>query len=492
MRRQTRSHPSPLSPLPDIEQPPAPHEGLGPLLRYWRRQTLHRFHLSEDKAPDEVIDHTLRQGVQMRGTNLWVLVLAIVMASVGLNVNSTAVIIGAMLISPLMGPLMGLGYGVGINDFQLMRESLKNLGVAVLLALLTSTLYFALTPLSAAQSELLARTTPTIWDVLIALLGGLAGIIGLTRREKSNVIPGVAIATALMPPLCTAGYGLANANATFFFGAFYLFAINSVFIAVAAALVTRAFHVQEKTFVDTRVARRVRSYMMTIVVVTVLPSVFLAYQLVQEEVFKSRAARFVSTEFSFPRTHVTQTQIDPKARAIDVTLVGEHVPAERLASVAERLAAAGLSRARLDVHQADSAKLDVTELKTGLLSDLYTKSQQALEGRDQTIAELRSQLQAHTERQQQLAQLPQELRALLPQVQAVWLAPQALHWQAEPQAASAPAAVPSPSNVLLNLGVNRPISTAERTKIEDWLRQRLPGTQIRLVVEVQSDSVKAK
>lgn len=201
-----------------------------------------RFSLTEDRADDQEIDTSLRAGVTMQGTNLWVLMFAIFIASIGLNVNSTAVIIGAMLISPMMGPILGVGYGAGIHDFPLIRRGIKNWGIAAGIALLTSTVYFALTPLGGTTTELLARTTPTIWDVLIALFGGLAGIIGATRRQKTNVIPGVAIATALMPPLCTAGYGLANGRWSFVFGALYLFTINSVFIAASATLVTRAFH----------------------------------------------------------------------------------------------------------------------------------------------------------------------------------------------------------------------------------------------------------
>ena len=178
--------------------------------RFWlnaKTMLAERLSLTDDKADDDVIDSRIRGDVEMRGSNLWILMFAILVASIGLNVNSTAVIIGAMLISPLMGPIMGIGYGTGINDYELIRRSLKNLFIATLIALLTSTLYFLISPLSTAQSELLARTTPTLWDVLIGFFGGLAGIVGATRKEKSNVIPGVAIATALMPPLCTAGFG---------------------------------------------------------------------------------------------------------------------------------------------------------------------------------------------------------------------------------------------------------------------------------------------
>ena len=182
----------------------------------------------KDKDNEALIVESIRNGVEFKGTNLWILIFAIFIASLGLNVNSTAVIIGAMLIYPLMGPIMGIGLGVGINDFELIKKAFRNLLIATIFSVLTSTLYFLLSPLNEARSELLARTTPTIYDVLIAFFGGMAGIVASSTKLKGNVIPGVAIATALMPPLCTAGFGLANGNMHYFFGAFYLFFINSV------------------------------------------------------------------------------------------------------------------------------------------------------------------------------------------------------------------------------------------------------------------------
>ena len=268
--------------------------------RFWlnAREILHaRLSLTEDKAEDSVIDDRIRGNIGMHGSNLWILMFAIFVASVGLNVNSTAVIIGAMLISPLMGPIMGIGYGAGINDFVLIRTAFKNLAIATLIALLTSTLYFLISPLDTAQSELLARTTPTAWDVLIGFFGGLAGIVGATRKEISNVIPGVAIATALMPPLCTAGFGLATGHWSYFFGAFYLYTINFVFIALSAFLVVRAFSVAKKKYVDPDIAKRAQRYIMIIVIATILPSSYLAYQLVGEEVFEIKKI-FVSKKYN--------------------------------------------------------------------------------------------------------------------------------------------------------------------------------------------------
>ena len=198
-----------------------------------------RFNLSHDQEDCQSTIMAIEKGVDFRGINVWTLVFAIFIASIGLNVNSTAVIIGAMLISPLMGPIMGLGLSVGINDFTLLKKSLRNMIIAVVISIVTSTIYFYISPLNDAQSELLSRTTPTIYDVLIALFGGFAGIVAGSSKEKGTVIPGVAIATALMPPLCTAGFGIATGHLYYFVGAAYLFFINAVMISLSTFLFVR-------------------------------------------------------------------------------------------------------------------------------------------------------------------------------------------------------------------------------------------------------------
>lgn len=435
-----------------------------------------RFSLREDKADDAVIDQTLRMDVEMRGTKLWVLIFAIFIASIGLNVNSTAVIIGAMLISPLMGPIMGIGYAVGISDFSLIRTSLKNLGIATLLALLTSTAYFLVSPLTMVQSELLARTTPTIWDVLIALFGGLAGIVAATRREKSNVIPGVAIATALMPPLCTAGFGIATANWQFFLGAFYLFTINCVFIALSSALVTKAYHVPRKQFVNERAAKRVRNYMAVIVMVTILPSLYLAYQLVGEEIFRSRATQFVREQLESRQSHVVATNIDTKARRIEVTLVGDVVPQSTLIEVAGRLQGAGLMHSDLKVFQTAEQRIDVVALKSNLLGDLYKESQVLIQEKDKSIEKLKLEIASMKVHQQRLLAIPAELHALYPQINSVALSESPdwivnIGWKDK-------------NAVLLSVRSSKPLSRRDQGRIEQWLRTRLKSDSVRLVVDV--------
>ena len=255
---------------------------------------------NERENEAETIDN-IRKGINFKGSNLWVLIFAIFIASLGLNVNSTAVIIGAMLISPLMGPIMGIGLGVGINDFELIKTSFRNLAIATIFGILTSTLYFLISPLNEARSELLARTTPTIYDVLIAFFGGLAGIVASSTRLKGNVIPGVAIATALMPPLCTAGFGIASGYLTYFFGAFYLYMIyKSLF---------RKMHEFDSQRVGEGDKDRVDH--------------------IEVKSSETNANRFITNEINFPNTFVVNKHI--LQDSISVTLIGKEVPEDYLA-----------------------------------------------------------------------------------------------------------------------------------------------------------------
>ncbi len=403
----------------DTPNPPSTHT-ISQDLRSIRRKIALRFSLLEDKASNEIIERRIREGVELKGATPWILMFAILVASIGLNVNSTAVIIGAMLISPLMGPIMGIGLGVAVYDFGLIRKSFANLAIASGLSLGVSALYFAITPLSQAQSELLARTSPTLWDVLIALFGGLAGIVGVTREEKSNVIPGVAIATALMPPLCTAGYGLASAQWTYFGGAFYLFSINCVFIAIATVIGIRLVRVPVHTFVDAKVERRLRTWLLVVALATSLPSAYLASKLVKQELFKSRAVAFVRQEFAFNNAYVADTRVDPTTRVIEVSLIGIPLSQATLQQIQGRLAVAGLENSKILVHQAgENDKIDVTALKSTLLSDLYKDSQETLQRKDTELADLKAKMVARDALMSQAEDIAAELRAQLPDVASV-------------------------------------------------------------------------
>ncbi|TDA62377.1 DUF389 domain-containing protein [Sulfuricurvum sp. IAE1] len=434
-----------------------------------------RLSITQDMADDEVIDERIRSEVEMRGATLWILMFAIFVASIGLNVNSTAVIIGAMLISPLMGPIMGIGYGAGINDFSLLRRSFVSLSFATMVGLLTSTLYFLISPLDTAHSELLARTTPTAWDVLIGLFGGLAGIVAITRKEKSNVIPGVAIATALMPPLCTAGFGLSSGNWEFFLGAFYLYTINFVFIALASFIVVRAFNVAEKKYVDPALALKAQRYIAAAVLITLLPSSYLAYRLVGEEVFKARASQFVAQAFNFKTTNVAQVKIDPKNREIKVFLIGEYVPQEKLNEIRAEMGPEGLGKASLNVYQnTNGQNIDLSKLKTGIITDLYHKSQIALQSQSKEIEALKEQLRRHDEQNTLFESVPAELKTLFPKIREAILSK-----------SYDPAAVDenrSSTVLVLNVQAVRQLSAKERRDIEAWLKIRAKHENVLVLI----------
>lgn len=252
-------------------------------------------HRGEEDKQKTLAD--VKNNISFKGANLWILACAILVASVGLNVNSTAVIIGAMLISPLMGPIVGSGFALGIYDFDLLKKSLKNLAVATLVSLLVSALYFWLSPFKQAQSELLARTSPNIYDVLIAFFGGLVGVIAMTRVEKGNPIPGVAIATALMPPLCTAGYGLATGNFKFFLGALFLYTINCVFIVIATFIIVKYLKYPHAIQVDEKHQKQVQYGITALTILILLPSIYFAYALFHEQKFKQLTDDFIQKEF---------------------------------------------------------------------------------------------------------------------------------------------------------------------------------------------------
>lgn len=443
----------------------------------------HRFSLLDDKAEDADIDRGIRAGVELQGATPWILMLAILIASIGLNTNSNAVIIGAMLVSPLMGPIVGLGYGIGIFDFPLIRRSLVNLAIAAGISLLTSTLYFMATPLAEAQSELLARTTPSLWDVLIALAGGLAGIIGQTRREKSNVIPGVAIATALMPPLCTAGYGLANGEWSVFGGAFYLFSINCVFIAFASVIVIDFLRLPHRKFIEPGRERRVKRALLAIVLVTGLPSIYLAVRLVDNEVFGSRARDFVRKEFKEAQVHVLETRVLPGTHDIEVTLIGPRLPGPAIKAIEGRMAAAGLRDARLFVHQAqaEDTKIDIGTLKADILADIVRNNQQSLQEKDKALATLQEELDRERDWKSQANAVALEFEAQYPQCGNTLVG---RAWSADGGAGK-----PIP---FLNADCRRAPARNDIARLTAWLKVRTGSADVKVVISANRGRIVRK
>jgi uncharacterized hydrophobic protein (TIGR00271 family) len=439
-----------------------------------------RFDLTRDMAAPADILADVEEGVTFRGTNAWVLLFAILIASVGLNINSTAAITGAMLISPLMGPIVGIGFGVATMNVKLLWRGLKNLTLAAVISLVASAGYFLLTPLADTGSELLARTTPTVWDVLIALFGGAAGAIGFTRRERGNVVPGVAIATALLPPLCTAGYGLATSNWKFVLGAFYLFSINCVFIILATFLVARILPLPSFEFADAVRARRVRGFIWVVALLTAIPSVWLASRIVQRTVFEHNAEQFLETELRQPGRYVVTRRIEPDPHRINVLLAGEPLSAAQLRTVRARLKSYRLPddtqlTIRQGLAQLDSA--DVRNLRTNLLADLHDRNAQALADYDARLTQLQQTLTAADAPAAPglpaAPQLLREVQAEHPSVRQLGLS-RLLRPAADSLRAD--------TTVVVALRVANPLPEAEQQRLREWLRVRV-GRPVQVLVE---------
>lgn len=329
------------------------------------------FDMRKEKEDESIIIDALKSDVEFRGTKMWILICAILIASLGLNMNSTAVIIGAMLISPLMGPIIGIGLGLGITDFKLIGRSVKNLGMAVAISVITSTLYFVISPISVAQSEILARTQPTTYDVLIALFGGFAGIIAGTSKSKGQVIPGVAIATALMPPLCSAGYGLATWQIDFFLGAFYLFIINAVFIGLSTFITVRALKYNKVTYVDKKRGKRLNNLVFLIVICTIIPSIILAYQFVQSTYQEVQENKFIQEEMVFDNSFVLSYDSEKTDSVINfnVSIIGEEIPQAEIERLQALLPSYGLKKSRLLIKQG-SDKKNMENIRHAILKDV--------------------------------------------------------------------------------------------------------------------------
>ncbi|MDX9791568.1 MAG: DUF389 domain-containing protein [Candidatus Kapabacteria bacterium] len=338
----------------------------------------------EDK---EKVLENITSNISFRGSNLWILACAIIIASVGLNVNSTAVIIGAMLISPLMGPIVGAGFALGTYNFQLLRKSFKNLLIATGVSLVVSAIYFYLSPFKDVQSELLARTAPNIYDVLIAFFGGLVGVIAITRVEKGNPIPGVAIATALMPPLCTAGYGLATFNFSYFFGAFYLYTINCFFICIATFLIIKYLKYPASSQVNPLKEKRIRYAITALIIIMNVPSFYLAFNLFEEKKFIKTVDYFINSEFNERGYTVIYKKMNYNSnpKKVDIAILNKKLNDKEIAMYNKLLNEQGIKNTELTFRQDDA------DLKTEILNELG-KQDVSITEKDITINNLRQEL----------------------------------------------------------------------------------------------------
>lgn len=441
------------------------------------------FNLSADQADYDEINERIESGIILRGTNMCILILAIFIASVGLNMNSTAVIIGAMLVSPLMGSIMGIGFSIANYDMNLLKRSATILLFEVIVALAASTVYFSLTPITTAGSELLARTSPAIWDVIIAICGGLAGMIGTTRKEKSNILPGVAIATALMPPLCTAGYGLAMGNLRYFAGAMYLFSINGIFIAISTMLITVFLRLPSKNKANEETKKQMRKRVVIVAVVAIVPSLFLAADMVRASVFDSNVENYVNQEFQFENTQVVKYSVDENKKELKVAVIGTSLSADTIA---------GLERNMKNYH-IDSLALKVqqTEVKAGITTDelenyVRTETSQLTAENEEEYQALQSQLISaktdlarYQEKEIDVAAIKEEMTALYPEVKEL-----SAGYMKTPETAEKEEDEEYRECIFVVLEVTNRIEKTEMKKLSDWLTRRLEAEQIVLYQDI--------
>ncbi|MBX2996384.1 MAG: TIGR00341 family protein [Bdellovibrionaceae bacterium] len=411
------------------------------------------FDLRSDMDEEGTVE-SIRANVSFKSANAWTLIFAIFIASVGLNVNSTAVIIGAMLISPLMGPIVGMGLGLGIYDYELIKTSLRNLGYAVAISLVTSALYFLITPLSEVQSELLARTQPTFFDVMIAFFGGAAGIVASSRRQRGNAVPGVAIATALMPPLCTAGFGIATGNVSYLAGALYLFVINCVFICVSTFIFVRYLRFAPVKFANQEEETKVNRWVLGISMAVVIPSLIFAWFLQLETVFQSRARDFVEREAVFEKSFIVGKDLryDWKTPRIQLHLVGEPLTDAQVQSLKDRLR----------FYKIENTNLDIKQLNAGP-NEQEVRSRSSLAFDSQLTKQLQAQLASVEQNVRDLQIGPEwsghvtsELKALFPRLEQVQIQNPAKE-----------------DGKALVVWLSSP-SVADRSRVNEFLKKRLP------------------
>ena len=450
------------------------------------------FNLAHDQAHPDKIDATIRANTRVSGTNMWVLMFAIAVASIGLNVNSTAVVIGAMLISPLMGPIVGMGYGLAVGDTALIRQAVRNIMVFVAISLVTATLYFLLTPLKEAQSELLARTQPTLWDVLIAFFGGSAGIVAQTRKEGGNAIPGVAIATALMPPLCTAGYGLAHGNWHYFLGASYLFAINCVFIAFSTLLFSKLLKLPRRGLV-TESKRRLQSIIITAVVLAVMiPSGYMASGLVRQEIFNTRANAAIATAQQQEGFFVLRKMLNHRENKVGLIVNGTGNAEKISALLVKSLEASGVKAPKVNVVYAGGNDAEIEELLASRNNSVQLqnelKEQQAYI--DTVLAGKASDIDD--------AAVLKELKAQYPEAEKIVVG-RGLVWekaQTEPVSEQPESGKNTKSEtgehddiVVVSLEFKESLPAKDRERLQAWLNQRYEGKAVRMFVNTQVSDI---
>ena len=432
------------------------------------------FNIMPDRVSEDNIIAQITEGVNFKGAPLWILILAIFVASLGLNVNSTAVVIGAMLISPLMGPIIGIGLAIGTADLNLFRKAIINYLITTILSVVTATVYFLLSPITEAQSEILARTSPTLYDVLIALCGGAAGILAVATKGKNNVIPGVAIATALMPPLCTAGYGLAMGNTSYFLGAFYLYFINTVFIAFTTCVGVRLMHFHRKKMVNQEKLKRVNFYIASIVIITMIPAGYMTWQIIKQSVIENNVENFLRNEIKDNGTYILSHTFDKENKTLDVITIGNSISNSNVKKAQEALSDYQLADYRLRIIQGANADslMAMQQKKRGLVAVGEETSSDLKEQVYQNDA-LQKQLAAYTRYPELAKEMKQELKAICPEAKSI-----ALSHTSEVFVDTAL----TRKYVLAVVKTSKTLPANDKQQLYKWLKVRIKTDHLQLVV----------
>ena len=434
------------------------------------------FDMSENREKEEDVVDEIASGVTFKGANLWILICAVFIASLGLNINSTAVIIGAMLISPLMGPILGMGLAVGIDDLPLLRRAVKNYMVATIIGIITATVYFLLTPFQGVQSELLARTEPTIYDVLIAFFGGAAGIVAASIKDKGNVIPGVAIATALMPPLCTAGYGIATGNLAFFAGASLLYFINTVFIAVATTFGVFLLRFRRKHFVDPQRCKFVHRMILAIAILTMIPAGYMTVRMMRTSLFDKQLSNFVQHSLNWKGTQVISQHLYGDSVLQIVALGKEVTPEQKKKAQKELNEHSRLKHLKLAVIQGNESA-DLASERGNLLtiSKNREKSVKVLQEQAVEIKNLREKLEKIDSYSQLSVDMFNEMLVLYPGVQSLVLSP------------VVEANLDTTTNepyllAIAQFKVKKPLTNEQNNQMRQWIQKRTNEESVKLVI----------
>lgn len=434
------------------------------------------FDMSENREKEEDVVDEIASGVTFKGANLWILICAVFIASLGLNINSTAVIIGAMLISPLMGPILGMGLAVGIDDLPLLRRAVKNYMVATIIGIITATVYFLLTPFQGVQSELLARTEPTIYDVLIAFFGGAAGIVAASIKDKGNVIPGVAIATALMPPLCTAGYGIATGNLAFFAGASLLYFINTVFIAVATTFGVFLLRFRRKHFVDPQRCKFVHRMILAIAILTMIPAGYMTVRMMRTSLFDKQLSNFVQHSLNWKGTQVISQHLYGDS-VLQIVALGKEVTSEQKKKAQKELNEhSRLKHLKLAVIQGNESA-DLASERGNLLtiSKNREKSVKVLQEQAVEIKNLREKLGKIDSYSQLSVDMFNEMLVLYPGVQSLVLSP------------VVEANLDTTTNepyllAIAQFKVKKPLTNQQNNQMRQWIQKRTNEESVKLVI----------